>query len=164
VLNRCSYLFLISILIIILCSCDLFENNDDYNGETTIRGKVIDKSDSTALANVHLTISYASLMGITQWLDIEQSTDSDGKFKMEIYCSEDYAYNLHFSKDGFYNDYPKNINPGKDQYFLIEMRKIDSVMTDMGKLVYPVTTDESKDNYFYIEMINRDSVKSDKGN
>ena len=128
---RYSYLLLLSIFILAVSSCDIFSNNDSYNGDTTIRGIVVAKSDSIPLDSVLLTISYSEFMGMSQWQNLEPLTDSTGCFDLEIYCMESYSYKLYFSKEGYtYNDYPKPIDPGKDNYFEIEMEKRDSVKVE----------------------------------
>ena len=119
---------LLTILMVLFTSCDTkidFEG-DEY-GDTIVRGKVVDKSELYPLDSVRMEISFASFMGMTQWDELDSlHTDSVGYFYIDYYCSEDYSYFLYFHKDG-YTSQSIPIESGKNNYYVIEMGKKDSI-------------------------------------
>ena len=114
-----THIFLIIVFLFLFSSCD---SDNDFDGTTTVRGNVIDKANSIPINGVKLTISYASFMGITQWLDVVEYTNEEGKFSIDISYPAGYSYILHCLKANYYSE-TKFIEREEDQYFLIEMRK-----------------------------------------
>jgi len=115
-----SFLFL---LLVISCDTKVDFEGDEY-GDTTLRGKVVDKVDSMPLDSVLCTISYSKIMSNSSYMDLSPKTDSTGIFYFEIYCMENYVYDITFSKDGYiFNNYPFAISKAEDNYFYVEMEK-----------------------------------------
>ncbi len=125
-----EHIFKIGIVIItfiVLSNCDVNTLDGGKEGETILKGIVVDKADSTPLDSVLFSISYHQIMQNSLYMDLSPKTDSTGTFYFEIYCMKDYSYYLNYEKEGYsvYSplDYPLSIDKAEGNYFYIEMEK-----------------------------------------
>jgi len=118
------------VFLLFVTGCDINIPNDGEYGDTVLRGKVVDKADSTPLDSVLFTLAYSKVLQNTSYKELSPKTDSTGTFYFDIYCMQDYSYRLYFEKDGYSPNhlvtFPLTIDSGKDNYFYIEMIKMDS--------------------------------------
>jgi len=132
-----NILFKISIFItlIIIQSCDanLDPNPNTYNGDTYLRGKIVEEETLSPLDSVKIVIYDSELLGQTSPTGLEFYTDSIGEFDYYFEATMNISYSFKVFKDEYEVTFPVNygtsnndfdIEKGESQFYNIRMAKI----------------------------------------